>query len=169
MRRGRLVSHVLYLSYSKNFTTDSSLTTAKRTVERHLMHSGMIYTILRPGCFMEVWLSPAVGFDYPSAKATIYGAGRNPLSWISRGDVAAYEDADPAMFDVIGQMAVPFPTQDDSILPTETSAPESDTETPRVEDTLLPGITPTPYTATVSSRTPAFGPDECPAPAYSRA
>lgn len=50
----------------------------------------MTYTILRPSCFMEIWLSPAVGFDYPNAKATIYGAGANKLSWISLYDVAEF-------------------------------------------------------------------------------
>ncbi|MBK8025062.1 MAG: SDR family oxidoreductase [Chloroflexi bacterium] len=84
------VRHFVYTSYSKNLDTDSPLTTAKRAVELHLMRSGMSYTILRPACFMEVWLSPAVGFDFPHAKAVVYGAGEAKLSWISRGDVAAF-------------------------------------------------------------------------------
>jgi len=84
------VVHFIYISYSKNLDADCPLTTAKRTVEQHLMQSGMGYTILRPSCFMEVWLSPIVGFDYLHAKATIYGSGNNRLSWISRGDVAAF-------------------------------------------------------------------------------
>ncbi len=84
------VKHFVYISYSKNLDTDSPLTTAKRTVEQYLTHSGLVYTILRPSCFMEVWLSPIVGFDYPHTKATIYGAGNAKLSWISRGDVAAF-------------------------------------------------------------------------------
>ena len=84
------VRHFIYISYSKNLDTDSPLTTAKRSVEQHLMQSSMPYTILRPGYFMEVWLSPLVGFDYPNAKATIYGDGHHKLSWISRGDVAAF-------------------------------------------------------------------------------
>jgi uncharacterized protein YbjT (DUF2867 family) len=84
------VSHFIYVSYSKNLDTDSPLTIAKRAVEQHVMQSGMPYTILRPSFFMEVWLSPAVGFDYPNAKATVYGSGTNQISWISRGDVAAF-------------------------------------------------------------------------------
>lgn len=84
------VNRFIYVSYSKNLDTDSPLTTAKRSVEKHLMQSGMNYTILRPSYFMEVWLSPIVGFDYPNAKATIYGSGNSKLSWISRGDVAAF-------------------------------------------------------------------------------
>ena len=49
-----------------------------------------MYTILRAGYFMEAWLSPAVGFDPINAKATIYGAGQNPISWISLQDVAQF-------------------------------------------------------------------------------
>jgi uncharacterized protein YbjT (DUF2867 family) len=84
------VRHFVYISYSRNLATNSPLITAKRAVEQRLMQSGMTYTILRPSVFMEVWLSPAVGFDYPNAKTTIYGAGNSKLSWISRSDVAAF-------------------------------------------------------------------------------
>lgn len=63
---------------------------AKRAVEDRLRGNGLTYTILQPTFFMEVWLSPAVGFDYPNRKATIYGAGVNPISWISFQDVAQF-------------------------------------------------------------------------------
>lgn len=39
---------------------------------------------------MEVWLSPALGFDVANGKAQIYGAGANPISWISLHDVAKF-------------------------------------------------------------------------------
>ena len=38
---------------------------------------------------MDIWLSPAVGFDYPNAKATIYGEGKKQVSWIAIKDVAS--------------------------------------------------------------------------------
>jgi NADH dehydrogenase len=63
---------------------------AKRAVERRLRDSGLTYTILQPTYFAEVWLSPAVGFDYPNHKAVIYGTGENPISWISFLDVAGF-------------------------------------------------------------------------------
>ena len=63
---------------------------AKRVVEQRLRDSGLTYTILQPTYFMEVWFSPAVGFDYPNHKATIYGRGENPISWISFLDVAQF-------------------------------------------------------------------------------
>lgn len=63
---------------------------AKRAVEDRLRGSGLEYTILQPTMFSEVWLSPAVGFDYPNRKATIYGLGVKPMHWISYQDVALY-------------------------------------------------------------------------------
>jgi uncharacterized protein YbjT (DUF2867 family) len=63
---------------------------AKRNVEKLLVESGLNYTILQPTYFMEIWLGPALGFDYQHAKATIYGEGNNPLSWISLQDVASF-------------------------------------------------------------------------------
>ena len=84
------VSQFIYVSYSWHIHTDCPLTTAKRMVERRIMDSGMSYTILRPSYFMEFWLSPKVGFDYPNHKATIYGDGVKPISWISFVDVARF-------------------------------------------------------------------------------
>jgi uncharacterized protein YbjT (DUF2867 family) len=66
-----------------------SLQTAKRNVEKKLMESKLNYTILQSGFFMEVWLSPAVGFDYPNSKVTLYGEGKNKLHFVSLVDVAA--------------------------------------------------------------------------------
>jgi uncharacterized protein YbjT (DUF2867 family) len=66
------------------------MTTAKRTVEQAIISSGMDYTILCPGPYMEVWLSPGLGFDYPNAKTTIYGDGHAKNTYISRDDVAEY-------------------------------------------------------------------------------
>jgi uncharacterized protein YbjT (DUF2867 family) len=70
--------------------SNCALQEAKRTVEQAVMSSGMIYTILRPCIFMEIWLSPALGFDYANAKATIYGDGHAQNGYISLGDVAQY-------------------------------------------------------------------------------
>jgi uncharacterized protein YbjT (DUF2867 family) len=84
------VSHYIYTSYSGNIDIDCPLTTAKRTVEQRVISSGVSYTILRPSYFMEIWLSPIVGFDYPNGKATLYGDGANPISWISVFDVARF-------------------------------------------------------------------------------
>src|SRR5688572_29722520 len=50
----------------------------------------MTYTILQPSFFIEVWLSPALGFDIANATAQIYGSGKNKISWISYQDVARF-------------------------------------------------------------------------------
>lgn len=84
------VAQFIYVSYSGNIDVDCPLKTAKRTVEQRLKESGLTYTILRPSSFMEVWLSPVVGFDAANANVTVYGAGERKISWISLGDVAQF-------------------------------------------------------------------------------
>ena len=69
------------------------LQSAKRAVEARLRRGRMAYTILQPTCFMEVWLSPALGFDPANAMARIYGSGNNKISWISFQDVAQFAAA----------------------------------------------------------------------------
>lgn len=78
----------VYVSFRDNPGIQYPLTRAKRTVERHLIASWMGYTILQASYFMEVWLTPALGFDAANGKARIYGAGANKLQWVSYQDVA---------------------------------------------------------------------------------
>ena len=82
------VDHFVFISFRDNPRIQYPLTAAKRTVERHLKASGMAYTILQASYFMEVWLSPMVGFDYAGGKVRIYGDGNRQISWISCKDVA---------------------------------------------------------------------------------
>lgn len=86
---GAGIDHFVYVSFSA-MPGEFPLQTAKRKVEKKLVESGLSYTILQPTCFMEVWLSPALGFDHPNSKATIYGEGKNRLSWIAIKDVASF-------------------------------------------------------------------------------
>jgi uncharacterized protein YbjT (DUF2867 family) len=83
------VQRLVYTSFPP-MAASFPLQDAKRVVEERLRNSGLTYTILQPTYFMEVWLSPAVGFDYPNHKATIYGRGENPISWVSFLDVAQF-------------------------------------------------------------------------------
>lgn len=83
------VKQFIYISFC-TIPVEFPLQTAKRKVEKHLAASGMLYTILQPTYFMDVWLSPALGFDYPNARATIYGDGKNKVSWIAIKDVASF-------------------------------------------------------------------------------
>jgi uncharacterized protein YbjT (DUF2867 family) len=84
------VKHFIYTSFSKNFDLDFPLSNAKRKVEKHLQNSGMNFTILRPGFFMEVWLSASVGFDAMNGKVNLCGDGTKPLAYISFKDVAKF-------------------------------------------------------------------------------
>jgi len=84
------VKHFIYTSFSGNIDLDIPLRNAKRSVEKHLRESGMTYTILRPGYFMEVWLTAAVGFDVAGGKVQLCGDGTKPVSYISYKDVARF-------------------------------------------------------------------------------
>jgi uncharacterized protein YbjT (DUF2867 family) len=90
--RGAGVAHFIYVSFTGGIDREARapLTQAKRAVEERLRRSGMTYTILRPGVFMEVWLSPVLGFDPLNGRAVVYGDGTHPISFISLGDVAAF-------------------------------------------------------------------------------
>lgn len=108
--RANAVSHFIYTSISGNADLEFPLRNAKREVEQRVKDSGMAYTILRPSFFMEVWLSPAVGFDAANARAAIPGSGQNPISWISLQDVAQFAVAcldQPAAKDAVLDLGGP--------------------------------------------------------------
>lgn len=83
------VQHFVFVSFPQS-AESFPLQDAKREVEKSIRESGMSYTILRPTVFMEVWLGPHLGFDAAGGKATIYGSGKNRISWISLQDVASF-------------------------------------------------------------------------------
>jgi len=82
------VDHFVFVSFRDDARIQYPLTRAKRAVERALVDSGMAYTILRASYFMEVWLSPALGFDVAGGTARVYGDGTGRISWVSYEDVA---------------------------------------------------------------------------------
>lgn len=84
------VEHFVFISFRSKANLTFPLDDAKRAVERHLTASGLTFTILQASYFMEVWLSPALGFDYENARVRIYGEGNNGLSWVSYKDVAQF-------------------------------------------------------------------------------
>jgi hypothetical protein len=80
--------HFTLVSIPRQPVRESSLTRAKAAAEQSLKASGMPWTILAANFFMEVWLSPAVGFDWPNRRAVIFGEGRGLITWVSVYDVA---------------------------------------------------------------------------------
>jgi len=90
--RSASVKHFVFISVSGNLGKEGGnpLIDAKRSVEQHLRQGGLTYTIVRSSFFMEIWLSPHLGFDFQNAKATIYGSGKNGISYISFYDVAQF-------------------------------------------------------------------------------
>jgi uncharacterized protein YbjT (DUF2867 family) len=66
------VKNFIYTSFSGNIDVQFPLRNAKRTVEQYLRSSGITFTILRPGFFMESWLSSKTGFDVFNGKIMIY-------------------------------------------------------------------------------------------------
>jgi NADH dehydrogenase len=82
------IDRFVFVSFRENPDVQFPLAAAKRDVERALKSSGMAYTILQASYFMEVWLTPALGFDVAKGTVRIYGDGDRPISWISYRDVA---------------------------------------------------------------------------------
>ena len=84
------VKHFTFVSIPHNLVRESPLTRAKAEAERALADSGMGYTILAANFFMEIWLSPALGFDYAQRKVVLFGDGRALTTWVSYRDVAEF-------------------------------------------------------------------------------
>jgi uncharacterized protein YbjT (DUF2867 family) len=80
------VGRFLFVSFRRTPGISFPLGDAKAHVERAI--SDLNFTIIQASWFMEVWLSPALGFDYANASARIYGPGTSPVSWVSFLDVA---------------------------------------------------------------------------------
>jgi uncharacterized protein YbjT (DUF2867 family) len=90
--RAARVEQFVFISVSGNIGKEGGnpLIDAKCEAERHLKESGLTHTILRPTFFMEIWLSPHLGFDVQNARARIYGSGETKISYISVHDVAEF-------------------------------------------------------------------------------
>jgi len=84
------VKHFIFISGRFDMEIGLSLVTAKRATEQAIINSGMNFSILRASFFMEVWLSPILGFNYPEHKAQVYGNGQRAVSYVSYKDVAAF-------------------------------------------------------------------------------
>jgi uncharacterized protein YbjT (DUF2867 family) len=82
------IRRFVYTSFREDPSIQYPLTHAKRSVERAI--ADLDFTSIQASWFMEVWLSPALGFDYVHGKVRLYGSGSKPISWVSYRDVAEF-------------------------------------------------------------------------------
>lgn len=76
------------------------LVRAKWHAEQALRSSALAWTIVRPTAYMETWLSQVGDPLVTSGKTRVFGAARNPINFVSAGDVAhlvALAVTDPAL------------------------------------------------------------------------
>jgi uncharacterized protein YbjT (DUF2867 family) len=62
----------------------------KHGIEQYLKASGVSYTILRPGPFMEFWGDLLGGPVLTKGKTTVFGNGKNPINFVAVDDVAEF-------------------------------------------------------------------------------
>jgi uncharacterized protein YbjT (DUF2867 family) len=80
------VNRFLFVSFRRPPGISFPLGSAKEQIEEAI--KTLNFTVIHASWFMEVWLSPALGFDFEKAEARIYGPGLSPISWVSYRDVA---------------------------------------------------------------------------------
>jgi uncharacterized protein YbjT (DUF2867 family) len=83
------VARLVFVSF-KPVPLDFPLQRAKRAVEERLARAELDAVVLRPAKFMDIWFSPLCGFDPAQRRATIFGDGTRPVSWIAASDVAGF-------------------------------------------------------------------------------
>lgn len=85
------VRQFILISFPDTAGYPNPLNDAKRAAERRLQESGMNYVSLQANYFMEIWLSPALGFDYPNHTVRMLGDGtakQNPISFTDVAKIA---------------------------------------------------------------------------------
>jgi uncharacterized protein YbjT (DUF2867 family) len=84
------VRRFVYVSISPNAAPRSELVVCKREVERAVRASGMDWVIVQPAAFMEIWLSPRLGWDFAKRRVWLMGTANAPASVVALADVAAF-------------------------------------------------------------------------------
>lgn len=69
-----------------------SLHRMKYAAEQALISSGLQWTIIRPSAFLETWTDLIGAHVADRGKALVFGAGDNPINFVSVRDVAAVID-----------------------------------------------------------------------------
>ena len=83
--RANQVDRFVFVSFRKPVSISVPLADAKAHVESAI--ADMNFTTILASWFMDVWLSPHLGFDYANATARVTAPGR-PGELVSSGDVA---------------------------------------------------------------------------------
>jgi uncharacterized protein YbjT (DUF2867 family) len=94
------VRRVVFVSVANADREVTVFARVKRATERHLERAGVPWTVLRPSVFVENHALVLLGEPLRAGKPVpFFGAGSEPLNWISADDVAAdvvYVLGDPA-------------------------------------------------------------------------
>src|SRR5260370_31515992 len=85
------VKHFVYMSV-QGASPDSPLEffRIKYRTEEYLRASGLNFTILRPGAYMELWAQLIGQPIREQGKTTIFGRGNNAINFVSVQDVARF-------------------------------------------------------------------------------
>ena len=85
------VKHFIFVSV-QGASPDSPLEffRIKYRTEEYLQASGLSFTILRPGAYMELWAQLIGQPIREQGKTTIFGSGNNPINFVSVEDVARF-------------------------------------------------------------------------------
>ena len=85
-------SHLIYVSVLGSTPENPQpFVSAKGQCEAYLKQSGLTYTILKPGLFMEIWIGEIVGAPLQARQpVTLIGRGARKQVFVSMADVAAY-------------------------------------------------------------------------------
>jgi NADH dehydrogenase len=86
------VRHFVYTSlYGSHVDNPNPFVRCKAICEGYLKDSGMAYTILAPGYFMEIWIGMVVGMPLRAGQpVTLAGRGDHKHSFVAIQDVAAF-------------------------------------------------------------------------------
>jgi len=89
------VKHFIYTSANgRDINSPNPVLKIKALCEQYLKDSGLNYTILAPGIFMEIWIGMVVGMPLQAGQpVSLVGKGDHKHSFVSIQDVAGFGSA----------------------------------------------------------------------------
>ncbi|PZR60928.1 MAG: hypothetical protein DLM71_09630 [Chloroflexi bacterium] len=95
------VEHFILLSVSgASADHPIELFRMKHAAEEAVRACGVPWTIIRPSAYLETWLGLVGGPLVEKGKTLVFGRGRNPINFVSAGDVARFVElaiTDPSL------------------------------------------------------------------------